>query len=74
MFSNLNDLVSESVFNAAVRYIDLSEPKVSLYIKLNWFLAYLESSFNIPVLSDFIRDEDGLKKRAEEYLNRKMSS
>lgn len=58
--SNLNDLASEPVFNAAVRYIDLSEPKASLYIKLNWFLAYLESSFNIPVLSDFIRDEDGI--------------
>lgn len=58
--SNLNDLVSEPVFNAAVRYIDLSEPEASLYIKLNWFLAYMESSFNIPVLSDFIRDEDGI--------------
>lgn len=58
--SNLNDLVSEPVFNAAVRYIDLSEPEASLYIKLNWFLAYLESSFNIPVLSDFIRDEEGI--------------
>ena len=57
---NLNDLVSEPVFNAAVRYIDLSEPEASLYIKLNWFLAYMESSFNIPVLSDFIRDEDGI--------------
>ena len=58
--SNLNDLVSEPVFNAAVRYIDLSEPEASLYIKLNWFLAYIESSFNIPVLSDFIRDKDGI--------------
>nr|DAJ25892.1 MAG TPA: hypothetical protein [Caudoviricetes sp.] len=58
--SNLNDLVSEPVFNAAVRYIDLSEPEASLYIKLNWFLAYMESSFNIPVLSDFIRDEEGI--------------
>lgn len=58
--SNLNDLVSEPVFNAAVRYIDLSEPEASLYIKLNWFLAYMESSFNIPILSDFIRDEEGI--------------
>nr|DAS92811.1 MAG TPA: hypothetical protein [Caudoviricetes sp.] len=58
--SNLNDLVSEPVFSAAVRYIDLSEPEASLYIKLNWFLAYMESSFNIPVLSDFIRDEEGI--------------
>lgn len=58
--SNLNDLVSEPVFIAAVRYIDLSETEASLYIKLNWFLAYLESSFNIPVLSDFIRDEEGI--------------
>lgn len=58
--SNLNDLISEPVFNAAVRYIDLSEPETSLYIKLNWFLAYMESSFNIPVLSDFIRDEEGI--------------
>lgn len=58
--SNLNDLASEPVFNAAVRYIDLSEPKASLYIKLNWFLAYMESSFNIPVLSDFIRDKEGI--------------
>ena len=58
--SNLNDLVSEPVFDAAVRYIDLSEPEASLYIKLNWFLAYLESSFNIPVFSDFIRDKDGI--------------
>lgn len=58
--SNLNDLVSEPVFSAAVRYIDLSEPEASLYIKLNWFLAYMESSFNIPVLSDFIRDEESI--------------
>lgn len=58
--SNLNDLASEPVFNAAVRYIDLSEPEASLYIKLNWFLTYMESSFNIPVLSDFIRDEEGI--------------
>lgn len=58
--SNLNDLTSEPVFIAAVRYIDLSEPEASLYIKLNWFLAYMESSFNIPVLSDFIRDEEGI--------------
>lgn len=58
--SNLNDLVSEPVFSAAVRYIDLSEPEASLYIKLNWFLTYMESSFNIPVLSDFIRDEEGI--------------
>ena len=58
--SNLNDLASEPVFNAAVRYIDLSEPEASLYIKLDWFLAYMESSFNIPVLSDFIRDEEGI--------------
>lgn len=57
---NLNDLTSEPVFNAAVRYINLSEPEASLYIKLNWFLAYMESSFNIPVLSDFIRDEEGI--------------
>jgi hypothetical protein len=34
--SNLNDLASEPIFNAAVRYIDLSEPEASLYIKLNW--------------------------------------
>lgn len=58
--SNLNDLVSEPVFNATVRYIDLSEPEASLYIKLNLFLTYMESSFNIPVLSDFIRDEEGI--------------
>ena len=58
--SNLNDLVSEPVFDAAVRYIDLSEPEASLYIKLNWFLAYMESSFNIPVLSDFIKDKEGI--------------
>ena len=58
--SNLNDLASEPVFDAAVRYIDLSEPEASLYIKLNWFLAYMESSFNIPVLSDFIKDKEGI--------------